>query len=419
MRIRRVGREVVSESKNPLQPSEDSASSNRPLLLRWCIYLAAFSSSWTAVSLAGFNLVDYALGSTSVLLTATAFLQKRKLRIAPWMLFPLFAAFAISVVTTIARNVDFDSLMLLRIFLTTTCVAVVVFTSVEWFGAKFLRSILIFWVLGVTVNCLAAVGVSYGLVSFGGLLTQSTGARLSGLASHPNSLAFSATMALASSVFLVFNARFKIAWAGCLAIILWGATLSESRSFLIVGVPVLILAVTIAIRRSALRIMAVPLAIVVAVVALFVVPVAFENSRLADGAGALSDAGRSFLNENALNTFLASPVFGAGFAHQAGVSVPLTVLTAGGLVFALGYYSFIVYPLPGISRAWKTPLAPYGILSLVALTGFGFLNPVFMERVTYWPILIAFVLALAERESSPAATVSPATAARRFATGDV
>ncbi|WP_148272860.1 O-antigen ligase family protein [Microbacterium testaceum] len=335
---------------------------------------------------------------TVVLLFATAFFQRRSLQIRSWMFLPLGAAAVVSAWNTIVKDAPFDVVMLLRIFLTMFVVAMIVFGFQSWFGGDYLRRLLKVWVAGIAFNGLAALAVSFGVVSFAGILTQATGDRLSGLASHPNSLAFSVSLAIAPCIFLVARERGRILWVICLVLILWGGMLSESRAALLVGLPALALATVVSIARSRWNSIAWPILIVGAVGAWFVVPLVLADSRLAGGAGALSDAGRSALNESALNLFLRNPLTGAGFESQAGVSVPLTVLTAGGILFAIGYYAFVFSPVPALWRRRRSPIAPYGLITVAALVSFGFFNPVFMERATYWPILIAMALCAGHRD---------------------
>jgi hypothetical protein len=365
--------------------------------LRWVTYAAAFSSSWTGATFGGFNVVDYALGVTVVLLVATAFFHRRSLEVRGWMLVPLVAAAVVSAWNTIVKDAPFDAVMLLRIFLTMFAVAMIVLSFQSWFGSGYLRRLLKVWVAGIAFNGLTALAVSFGVVSFAGILTQATGERLSGLASHPNSLAFSVSLAIAPCLFLIARERGRILWVLCLVLILWGGLLSESRAALLVGLPAFGLGTIVSIARSRLRSIAWPVLILAAVGAWFAVPLVLADSRLADGAGALSDAGRSTLNESALNLLLRNPLTGAGFESQAGVSVPLTVLTAGGILFAIGYYAFVFSPVPALWRHRRSPIAPYALITVAALISFGFFNPVFMERATYWPILIATALCVGHR----------------------
>lgn len=371
-------------------------------LLRWAMYASAFTASWTAAAVGGFNVVDYALGAAFVVLCVVALAQRRFLRVRAWMWAALGGAALTSAWNTIVSDEPFDATMMLRIFLTTVCVGMLVLSSLEWIGAAFLFRLLRVWVGGVVVNSLAAIAVSTGTVSFSGFLTQATGERLSGLASHPNSLAFSITMALAPCVFLVLAGPFRFFWVFCFAMMAWAGVLSDSRSLLLVGIPVLLLSLIVAVRRSHLRSWAIPILIVGGIATWWTLPNVIGSSRLAGDEGALSDAGRTVINENAMRIFLDNPLTGSSFANQAGVSVILTVLSAGGLIFAAGYYLFIFGPVHTLWRARSVTASPYGLLCIVALLGFGLLNPVFMERATYWPIVIAFAICRHSIESRAA-----------------
>ncbi len=192
-------------------------------------------------------------------------------------------------------------------------------------------------------------------------------------------------------IYLATSARTLIAilwWLGVLTSCICGLVLADSRSGLLVTIPAVAMAIVLMIVRSRLRIMSGPILLAAGILAYTFIPDAVSETRLVQGS-AQSDAGRTVFNDNALTTFFASPIFGGGFGAQAGVAVPLMVLSAGGMVLFIGYYAFVLRPIPSLWRARRDRMAQTGLLCVLVFLGFGLLNPVFAERATFWPILVA------------------------------
>lgn len=372
------------------------------------VYMAAFSSSWTAAAFGGFNVVDYLLAAAVASMVASWICRARAIYVSPWMFLPFGAAAVASAYAAIFAG-DAVSPMtdLIRILISTAVVAVLLSSVAQASGRPALRRAIGFWAAGVAVSSLASGAVALRLVSFTGILEQPTGLRLSGLSSHPNSIAFSITMAIPVIIYLATSARSKIAvlwWLGVLASCVWGLVLADSRSGLLVTIPAVAVAIVLAIVHSRVRILSGPILVAAGILAYTFIPDAVSETRLVQGS-AQSDAGRIVFNDNALTTFLASPIFGGGFGAQAGVAVPLMVLSAGGIVLFIGYYAFVLRPVPDLWRARGDRMAQTGLLSVLVFLGFGLLNPVFAERATFWPALVAlFWIAVVQRDvdASPA-----------------
>lgn len=337
--------------------------------------------------------MDYLLLAAAVALVVSWVCRRRRVFISTWMLAPVFASVVVTAFSAvIAGDSSSPATDLVRVMMSTTVVAVLLTSVADTSGRPALRQVLGWWAAGVAVSSLASGGVSLGVLNFSGLLVQPTGLRLSGLSSHPNSIAFSVTMALPVVLYLASSAKSRLlalCWVAAFGVSIWGLVLADSRSGLLVAIPSVAVALVLSLVQSRLRLLAAPILVVAGVLAAAVVPDAVSETRLIQGS-AQSDAGRVVYNDDALRTFAESPIFGGGFAAQSGVAVPLMVLSAGGFVLAIGYYLFVMYPLPAMWRSRRDRMAQTGILSVMVFLAFGLLNPVFAERATFWPALVAF-----------------------------
>lgn len=356
------------------------------------ICAAAFTASWTATAVGGFNVVDYLLAVTTLCLVGSWILRRRVITLSWWIFLPSFAALLVSAYAVIFSGDETGSVTaMVRIFVSTAVIALVLSSIRDTQGEHSLERTLRCWAAGIATNALAAIAVSLDLVDFTGVLNQPTGLRLSGLSSHPNSLAFSITIAIPVLVYLIFSSSRLVTaafWTLLMGVCMWALFLADSRSGLLVSIPTFATALVLVLWNSRIRFLAAPMLTLAGIVIALVIPSAISETRLAQGSEQ-SDAGRLIYNENAFTTFTNNAVFGGGFAAQAGVAVPLIVLSAGGVVLFVGYYLYVLWPLPSLWQARRDRLAQMGLLCLVAFLCFGFLNPVFVERATFWPILIA------------------------------
>jgi len=364
----------------------------RRLLANGMIYLSAFTSSWTAVAFGGYNVVDYLLAATVVATLVVRVTVGRRVFIDLWMVLPSITALIITAYAAIvAGAASGEAESLVRVIVSTAVVAILLTSMGAASGVIPLRRTLAWWAAGVSFNAIASGAVSLGLVNFAGLLVQPTGYRISGLSSHPNSIAFSIAMAVPALVYLLTTTRGSTRvmwWLANIAACGWGLLLSDSRSGLLVSIPALGIALILAIAHSRLRLMILPLLLLGGTAIAVYLPSALAETRLAQGA-ADSDSGRVLYNDNALEVFFRNPIFGGGFAEQAGVAVPLMVISAGGAILFVGYYAFVLRPLPPLWRARTDRIAQTGLLTIVVFVAFGFLNPVFAERAAFWPAIIA------------------------------
>jgi hypothetical protein len=375
-------------------------------LMDVALHMAAFSSSWSAVSLGGFNIVDWFLAATLFCAISARLVQRRPIYLSFWMVAPFVAAFLVEAAALfLARSTDFSGIMVLRVFLATAVIAVLIHSFAISNSRDRLVRLLSWWAAGIAVSAGAAVLVANGRISLAGVLTQATGDRLSGLAAHPNGLAFSLSVAFPVFVYFVRNANSRgsrFLWLVASAISVWALFLSDSRSGLLVGLASFGLSIFVAVGTTRGRIFIIPVLTVAGVLALWKLPDVLAGTRLLEGAPQ-SDLARTIINTRALDEFIMSPLVGGGFSALGGVAVPLQVISAGGVVFAFGYYLFLLRPLASLWRTRTEAVSTAGLLVILTLLAFGVLNPVILERAAFWPGLIALFYVRATAGALPTA----------------
>lgn len=368
---------------------------------RALISITALVSTWTGIAIGGINLSDIFLTLTLLVVIHDWLLHQRDIRLKFWMIAPTLAVVFITANAVILLKHPLGSSVefLVKMFLSTCLVAVLVQSDREIFGAKRLTRVLGWWAAGAGINALAAILTSVGVVSFEGIVeAPQAGTRAFGLAFHPNSLAFSIVIAIPVMVyFWVSSSMRRSKWAAFLglAACFYALVLVNSRGGLIVGLTIGVLSLAVAIRASRARALAVPLALTLGV-ALFVwvIPL-LGQTRLAAGAASGSDALRAQFAADAFQIFAANPVLGAGIDSMAGVAIPLNVLSSGGLFFAVFYYLFV---FAGAFPLWRNPLrgaTGYGLLVLMSILAFGMFGNGVVERATFWPLLLLAGIAVA------------------------
>lgn len=311
----------------------------------------------------------------------------------PWMLAPLLGVVVITGVDVIIRSepVSGGLTMLPRLMFSTTLLAVLIWSESNrvrghvWFALRW-------WAAGVAINAFAAALIDNGFLIVDGWIDQPAGDwRASGLAFHPNSLALALTIALPIMVMLLTRSEKwggRVGWVAAIAVTINALFLADSRAGLIVAIPGLAVSILVALRRGRARAFVAPFVIVAGVLAYLYVLPALAGTRLTAESGALSDVGRVQYNATALQIFADQPLFGGGFDAEIGVAVPLQILTIGGVIFAACYYTFLLVPAMTMWRNRLDPAAAYGLVYLLALLGFGLLNPGLAERVSFWPLLV-------------------------------
>lgn len=170
--------------------------------------------------------------------------------------------------------------------------------------------------------------------------------RASGLAFHPNALALYSACSIPLTAIPI---RRRPAVGAAALIVLWGAVLAaDSRIGLAVaGVATLILPALLA-RGARAAVSGLAVAAVAAPAAVLAAAWVTAHTRLAAGSGARSDYGRRMSNAQAVLDWHHSPVWGIGFANAGGgVSAPLALLAAGGVIGLAGWVGFWAW---GVTR---------------------------------------------------------------------
>jgi hypothetical protein len=356
------------------------------------ICAAAFTASWSAVSISGFNVVDWLLAAALFFALCARVAQRRTIQVSFWMVAAPLAAFIVETAAVLSQRADdFNRVMVLRVFLATTVIAILVQVFATSNRREMLIRLLGWWGAGIALSAAFAVLVANGMLSLEGVLTQATGYRLSGLAAHPNGLAFSLCIAFPVLIYLVRYAKrfaFRLFWLGALAVSLWALFLSDSRSGLLVGLVSMGVSIVANIGSTRGRLLLIPLLVLAGALAATVLPGLLAGTRLVTGAP-MSDAARTLYNSQAIDQFLVSPIVGGGFSALGGVAVPLQVISTGGIIFVLGYYAFLLHPLLPLWRGRTRLISVTGLLVILTLLAFGVFNPIILERAAFWPALIA------------------------------
>lgn len=369
------------------------------------ICTAAFTSSWTGVRALNFPVGDVAL----VLASATVlFFRAAELHMIRPRLWPLLPGLAATIVAIIGLMGTADATgpaveYVIRMFLATAVIVALVSGGSRYFGPGRLRRIMLAWVAGAAVNGAAAVLSAAGVAGIPGIqagAAEGLLTRFSGLSFHPNSLAFSMSIAAPACVLLINIAEKrweKLLVFSCLVVVVLAIYRADSRAGLIVGLTCLFLSLVACVLASERRrwIAAPWLAVAsVPVVTLLVIP-SLAETRLAAGRGAQSDVGRSRFNADAVGIFSENPFFGGGVANQSGVAVPLELLSTGGIILFCAYYFFalVLFFKIAFSHAQASSRA-CAIIVLVACLGYGIFSNGVTERSTFWvPVLAAFLFA--------------------------
>lgn len=368
------------------------------------ISLSAFASSWTGVDVYEVTVVDVAL----ILATAFSLLSwavgGRTIYLRSWMFLPPIGALLIVATGVLSRqdtNIGLDYIF--RIFFGTTLVAILINSERATRGASGLVRLLHWWAFGIVVNAVIVVLADSSLINVANFVNNETGTiRAIGLAFHPNSLAFSLSIALPVLTWLWSRPSggrlAKLIWLGGFLACMNALYLADSRAGLLVGASAGLVGVFIAIRGTWARLLSLPLAFFAGVALLHYIPPLLATTRFASRASAASDSLRTQYNSAALDAFAAHPVFGSGFGAMTGVAIPLQLLSSGGLVLLALYTAFIVAPTLQFFSRPRGALSSYGLLVVGTIIGFGLLNSALTERVTYWaPLIIASIIKLNNR----------------------
>lgn len=397
-----TSRKASNRDRTPASPVDGPPSGNlgpggmrRYTFGTWAVAAVALTSSWTDVSIGGvlklsdvFCLVALLATSWSIVLGA------RRTIVVGWAVVPLATTFLAYVyhVVVLGEPAGEGAADIARVFFGLTSVAWLCFSLRDGSGE---RGVLVMraWVAGAGINALTAWMLQVGLLPTGWRSTELDSAeRAIGLAFHPNSLAFSMVVVLPVACLLLSrssSAPERLVWFAVIGFMVNALVAADSRAGLGIGLGILALSLLGAVGASRFRAATAPIAITggIALVAV-VVPFLGSSTRLASGAGDLSDVGREAYNAEGLARFASNPWVGAGFDEAIGTSMYVHLLSETGIVGAIGYFTFVVGSAAVVMR-WATGLPRMlALLSLAAALTFGLVQPGITERATYWGVLL-------------------------------
>jgi hypothetical protein len=412
-----------SEMKYALRSDETSnilkslPEHNRPGIASTLILAAALTAPWTGARWNNVGLCDAFLLLAIFALVFERLSSRREIVLFSWYLAPFAAALFILVVDVATNRsslpVSLSSLLTesgggtfaFRLAIATAVVAIAISSETWTFGRRSAWRILKVWAVGCIVGGAAALSDRWGLTDFSLLVTQATGERSSGLAFHPNSLAFSLSLSIPIAALLCKTAQSraeKVMWAIGLAVAAVGLYQADSRAGLIVGYGSLAAVLALTIWQSRVRWTLLPLGLLsIPMYITYLAPLLATTRLVGDAGTAQSNQGRMDFAANAFQSFASSPILGAGLENASGVAVPLVIMSAGGLALLLPYYFFYIRATVAIVRQPDNPYRAYFLIYVSCLLLFGILNNGFSERFMFWPLLVAFSLYAAPRPAQP------------------
>ncbi|WP_181435434.1 O-antigen ligase [Curtobacterium sp. MCBD17_013] len=379
-------------------------------LTRVLVYLAAMTSSWSAVRVGSLNVSDVLLVLALLGLATEALVQTALVRVRVWMILPTLAGLLLVARDVIVWGRALNGAylgeglsplqMLTRVSLSTLGIALVTAGVGARDRQAALRAIW-WWLTGVCVSAAFALAQAMGLASL--TLQQTNGAgRFAGLSSHPNALAQTAVLAIPLALVAVLRSRGSGRFMSFVLVILLGAAVFQtgSRAGLLVGFATLVLgALEYARRAKALR-WALPICLFVVAAVVIYGSRVIGSTRFASDSGAIqSNEGRIQSINDGWSSFSSHPVFGAGFGIWVGELTPLVLLASGGGVFLAIYSWFALAPARSLWIARADPLAAALLMDVVLVLILGLLNNGFTERYTFWPALLGYALFGAGRSS--------------------
>ncbi|QTX05433.1 O-antigen ligase family protein [Agromyces archimandritae] len=400
----------------------DRTLASRALLVLVCC--AALSAPWNAVRVSGLPVGDLLLGAAIVMLVIRSALGGPALRgLRWWMLVPsavcvillivhVLAGGSLTETVTPGRGVA-PGLFTARAILSTAGVACCAVFATATGGLRSARHVLAWWYLGVVTSAavavLQALGVWHAPLELDQTLGLTPGAeRQAGLASHPNALAHSLAIAIPAGVLLAAvstGMRRAAALAG-LAVLLVGEASTRSRAGLILTAVALVLVGCWLLWRRRHGVLIIPFIIVVSGGIVVSVPFLLEHTRFGSEGSIRSDTTRLAALEEGWRFFSGSPLIGSGPGVWFGESALLILLASGGVVLALAYLVFLGVPTMMFACSLRAPAGFLGLTTVVVTVVSWTMNNGLLERVAYWPILLAAAALTATAERSDDVTRS-------------
>lgn len=378
------------------------------------VALAALTSPWNAVRLGGWPVGDLVLVVAVPLIVLRSAVGRPALRLLRWwMLVPslvcaaLLGGHVVLAGGSLQETVAFGQgvapgLFAIRVVLSTACVACCAVFAATVGGRPAATAVLGWWYLGVVISAGVAILQTLGVWSAPVELDQTLGLtpgaeRQAGLASHPNSLGQSLALAIPVGVALACLARrpHRLLPVLGLLIVLGGQFTTGSRAGLIVTALAVLIAAMWLLWRSGRAVLILPVGALLVIAGIFAGPLIVEATRFGAVGSRASDLGRLAALRAGWEHFLASPLFGSGLGVWFGEAVPVILLASGGVVLLAGYLVFLGVPFVGFLREPAAPSALLGAAAVLVTLSFWLLNNGLLERVVFWPMLLAAAMQLA------------------------
>lgn len=384
-------------------------------LAQFLALAAAFTTSWSGV-------VGLPLGGPTdlLLIAASTALVVGDLRrrvwhgTGAWVWLPVFAACLVMVFDVFVNGAALDwatgnLAFVFRLLIASVMTAYVILAGRAIWGLRFLRMLMLAYLAGVAVNVGIGAATVNGLLDLGDLvISHNVTLRVYGLSAHPNALGSVCALGIPIAMLLLTDrdARraTRIAAAASIPLLVSGLILADSRAAYLAGLGGLLLAIVGVLIRNRLFAVAMPFALVATAASLLWLDPLLANTRFGTTGAAVSDSLRLDEAADALDVLGRSPIFGAGFDSITGVSVPLQLISAGGLVMLLGYYLYFSVAFGKILRGIHSPAAPLALATFLAFVLIQLFQNGLAERSVFWPVLL--VAALVEGQRIEAASRS-------------
>jgi O-antigen ligase len=412
--------EICSNSEDPVFRKLEARFGVARRIATYPLVGAAFTSSWTAVSVAGFKPVDILLAAAFLLTVLDMISGGRSIHVPVPV---AVASLAVLVVVYSHQLLPAGSDYLANRFIVPspfsagppesglvkglqwlvalTVVPVLLIDQAVSRGSRALYAVMSAWCAGISLSAfisltdyLDVTSVSYGLLGY----TNISG-RQSGLAAHPNDVGVATAMAASFAVLV--SIHWRVVGTGLLSLLGVGAILSGSRGGQVGLVFSLVALVAISPRsRSVVRWAFVAMLVPLGILALlgfgtpnFSAGVLRWGGSEADTAD--SNHGRHELAVQALRDFSERPLDGIGLSDITGAhSIYLQLISAGGIIL-LGSFGGLL--ATAVAAAWRRRAAAelLGAAAFVAVATWllvGIIENQLVDRYLYFAIGSSFAI---------------------------
>ncbi|WP_084844638.1 O-antigen ligase family protein [Prescottella equi] len=398
-------------------PSQMGGHPGRSLgrLAVYPLLLACMSSTWGALNVSGIQVSDTLLAFALALVALQICQNKCQWRIPGWLW--VAPAAVVSVMcfrflfevsngymnSRLTAGLNLSSNMKALFWVIALILLPVVIIAATAEDRRTPRLVMLAFIVGAAVSAGVAVVDFLGFTNIAESLLgyRNITARQNGLALHPNTLGFAATLAVPmAAYFLGLQIRARGVWFFSVVLVLLGCgvALSGSRGAQAAFVLALLASVLLANGRVrgtiARRIGTVGL---ISFAAFYMLSSYIPDSarlelfRFAGHASNVADsnADRLSLASQAISDFNSYPIFGIGISYiTAAHSIYLQLLSAGGLVLVFGMGAYWIFALRSglILLRYKVGLALPLVISVVLWLAMGLVENQLTDRFLYYPV---------------------------------